>query len=268
VPNVFLALIQVKLSQFTGLGADTFDSFTNLIAETDAAIENVKHGTDGLKVAMAPEYLFSDITPGAEANKSQESYQPITAKAKAKVYDKLETLSKQYPDLLLIAGSIFYQKGGLRGKGYNVSPIMYGGKIHYKHNKIADDRHLSKDYSADAVHSYKESHADPFFECKNVRFGIEICADQGRVLTLQNQKPRPIDILIFISAGAGMLQGSLPNQVKFVAHVDLSNDIDYTKDRANGVWQKGDNGGQYLAATSTSVPQTLAGTIRVYSLVV
>ncbi len=65
-----------------------------------------------------------------------------------------------------------------------------------------------------------------------------------------------------------MLQGSLPNQVKFVAHVDLSNDIDYAKDRANGVWQTGNNGGQYLAAASTSAPQALGGTIRVYSFVV
>jgi predicted amidohydrolase len=264
--TVFLALIQVRLNQFTGLGADTFDSFTNLIAEADAALDNVKQGSAGLKVAMAPEYLFSDITPGAEQNKSQEQYQPITAKDKGKLYGKLEALSKMYPDLLLVAGTIFYQRGGSKGKGYNISPIVYGGKIIHKHNKIGDDRHLSRDYSADAVFTHKKSHDDPFFTCENVRFAVEICADQGRIRTLTDQKPHPIDILIFISAGAGLLGGSLPDDVQYVAHVDLSNDIDYAKDRANGVWDK--NASHYVAAASTSVPQALGGTISVYRLAV
>jgi hypothetical protein len=68
-------------------------------------------GASGLKVAMAPEYLFSDITQRLEQTKGPESYQPSSAKSKCKVYDKLETLSKHYRELLIEAGSNFDQKG-------------------------------------------------------------------------------------------------------------------------------------------------------------
>jgi hypothetical protein len=113
-----------------------------------------------------------------------------------------------------------------------------------------------------------KSHLDLFFTCEGVRFSTEICADQGRIRTLTQRTAHSIDILLFIPAAAGLLSGSLRDQERYVAHVDVANDIDYQKDRAKGVWEKHDNGGQYLQAASTSVPQTLVGTIRVYQLAV
>src|SRR5579871_3425615 len=55
------------------------------------------------------------------------------------IYRRLENISASVPDMLLIAGTIAYQKGVFSKDTYNVCPILLGGAIIKKLYKSNDD---------------------------------------------------------------------------------------------------------------------------------
>src|SRR5262245_1361730 len=69
----------------------------------------------GHRILIVPEYTF---TEGGDLLCSGDKHQ---------IYRRLEGISAQYPDLIIIAGTIAYQKGNFKTRMYSVCPILYKG---------------------------------------------------------------------------------------------------------------------------------------------
>ena len=223
-PTVFAGLLVPDSSQFSGVNKGSFNVFTNAVAQANAAIDHVKGTAVGTKLLVVPEYYFSDMGGAFTADGSAPT--PLSRGDKHSIYGKLKTLSSQYADLLIVAGSIFYQKGGtIRSKkGYNVVPVLYNGHLYHKYYKKMDDGNL-KNADAEAEWNYKEK--NPVFQLNGITFGLEVCgenSDPQHSLQkwVQNSGGPRVDVHIWLAGTTGHSKTNFAARVDgYCLHCDL-----------------------------------------------
>ncbi|MBV1883202.1 MAG: hypothetical protein KUG82_16300 [Pseudomonadales bacterium] len=151
---------------------------------------------------------------------------PLSRSDKHSIYGKLKTLSGQYADLIIVAGSIFYQKGGTvhAKKGYNVVPVLHNGQLIHKYYKKMDDGNL-KAADNQAAWNYKDT--DPIFQVNGITFGIEVCgenSDPQHSLQkwVQNNGGARVDVHIWLAGTTAHSKNNLAAKVGgYCLHSDL-----------------------------------------------
>ena len=104
MPTLIAGLLVPDPAQFGGVGKGTFATFTNAVAQANAAINHVKGIVPATKLLIVPEYYFSDM--GGAFTAAGSAPTPLSRSDKHSIYGKLKTLSGQYADLIIVAGSI------------------------------------------------------------------------------------------------------------------------------------------------------------------
>jgi hypothetical protein len=177
MPTVFAAILVPDEAQFGGVDTNSFQTFTNATQQAAAALTQAQGTTVGTKLFVAPEYYFSSMGGGSF---SSSSVAPVSRSNKHDLYDQLKSLSQANSDILMVAGSIFYQKSGgffsSSQKGYNVVPVLHNGKFLHKYYKRMDDGNV-KGADASATFDYKEK--KPVFTLNGVTYGIEVCGENS-----------------------------------------------------------------------------------------
>jgi predicted amidohydrolase len=199
VTQVTVAALRVDKPQFANIAGDHLTDFANAVQTAQPLLANASGGT-GLKVFVAPEYYFNEY---ASLGRTHKSLTPVahTRKEKHDIYAGLKRISQQAGNTLIIAGTIFYEKGkGTKRKGLSVCPVLQNGKILHKYYKTDDDGSLAR--QSDGTYDWKPT--DPYFNAGGVRFGLEVCMEHsngvlGAWLTAHNNKT--VDVQVLISDG-------------------------------------------------------------------
>lgn len=90
------------------IGDDTVDQrITKLRNVLNISNFRFTHDPNVSKILICPEYLFT-VTEEAEKTGQMK---PLSQSGKHHIYDQLTRMSALYPQVIMIAGSIFYQKG-------------------------------------------------------------------------------------------------------------------------------------------------------------
>lgn len=220
--RLFVALMNIDPTRFSGVSAGGFDTFREAVQQGDAAIEHVRAGANATKLLVAPEYYFSQMS---DVFANVGVARPMRRSEKHNIYADLKQLSSEFSDMILVAGSIFYRKKALLSnlKGYNVCPVLLNGHFLYKYYKYQDDGNIGQ-FQAGATHAHKDT--NPYFRHNGIRFGIEICKDHSdNVLSnwiTARGKPR-VDVHIYISGTNTHRLNSIQAKVGgYLLHCDLS----------------------------------------------
>ena len=127
-------------------------NFSTLVAQA-AALFN---GSPDLKLFVAPEYFFSKFdSSGTKVDGTKGELAPVSQSSKMDLYKGIAAASKLHPNILIVAGTIFYTRGKNSIEGLNVCPIAIGGKIKHKIYKQNDDGWL-KDYDPHSTFESKK----------------------------------------------------------------------------------------------------------------
>jgi len=174
-----------------------------------------------VKLFVAPEYFFSKFDAyGTKVDGTRGELAPASHGQKMDFYDDIQSASSLQPNIIIVAGTIFYTRGKKSIEGLNVCPIAVGGRIKHKIYKQNDDQRL-KDYNKSYSYETKKR-SDPVFTEKGVTFALDICRDHnsGLARTFAQKKNKTVQIHILISAGAA------PSQCAgtYVVHCDLTGD--------------------------------------------
>jgi hypothetical protein len=191
-----------------GTGAQRETNLLNLALSTDANLGNLGGGT---RIFVVPEYYFA--AGGGIASRSD----------KHTIYRALENISAQVPQLVMIAGTIAYEKGTFSKNTYSVCPILYGGHIIKKLYKSNDDGV----YQLNGTFKTKNDDGKgvPIATVGGITIGLDICLDYlnqrlDHYLTAQGL-PRP-DLHIQISGTNKTFPSSASAKVNGVyIHCDL-----------------------------------------------
>jgi predicted amidohydrolase len=192
-------MVEFDAGVFHGLGADGYDAFDDAASRADALFNQEAHNASDLRVFMAPEYLFSDISVterGATAIGSMSSGDKID------IYKKLKRTSAAYPDMLIVAGSIAYTKGGFgrARKHLSVCPILANGQVLLKYYKRTHDQFQT----GSSATTWDTKSYGSTFSYRGQTFGIEICLDHSPSFkTLKTAMGGGlVDIQMLVSAGS------------------------------------------------------------------
>ncbi|MGQ7932619.1 hypothetical protein [Paraburkholderia sp. D1E] len=205
MPSVAIGILKVDKRNFGPDAKDRASEFSLAAQQSDALLK--KENAD-IRVLIAPEYYWSGYCVIGEKVK-QLGPKPLERADKHSIYKKLEKISKEAGSLVIVAGSIFYQKpGGKKVTAYNVCPVLQNGKFLIKSYKEMDDGSAGKN-SPTFIHTSKTS--APYFKVVEVGFGIEVCGDHAeeRLINWNATAGKTIDIQILISDSMLPLQHSV-----------------------------------------------------------
>ena len=134
-----------------------------LAADTQLKIMGRAAGGAFTRMLVVPEYFFTDA--GALVSRSD----------KHSIYRKLQQISAQVPDLLIIAGTIAYGKGLFSKDTYNVCPALMGGQIIKKLYKSNNDGV----YQVNGTFTTKNDNGKgvPLLTVNGISIGLDICMD-------------------------------------------------------------------------------------------
>ncbi len=139
-----------------------------------------------LDVIIGPEWGLMDNRSGYELPYSHEELE--------KLFYRLKNATKETGELALAGTAVIYTKNK---KIYNFLPVIYGGNVIFSTIKTTDGgtsffnngnyELIGRDYSMTND-----------FEWKNLKIGVEICADSG---ILYRKGKRNLDLQILVSSG-------------------------------------------------------------------
>ncbi|MCL4376458.1 hypothetical protein M1558_03130 [Candidatus Parvarchaeota archaeon] len=139
-----------------------------------------------LDMIIGPEWGLMDNQVNFEA--------PYSYRELKKLFYRLKNATKGTDELAIAGTAVIYTKNR---KMYNFLPVIYGGNVIFSTIKTTDGgtsffnngnyELIGRDYSI----------ANDF-EWKNLKIGIEICADSG---TLRRQGKKDLDLQILVSSG-------------------------------------------------------------------
>jgi hypothetical protein len=195
MPNVHTACWTLDDTQLTGnTTMQMTDELQRVALLADTMLTSMGDYGDP-KLLILPEYYFNAGGPIASRTN------------KHAIYRRLENISAQVPELVLIAGTIAYEKNPAFGttKTYAVCPVLQNGAIVKKLYKAGDDGV----YQINGAFRSKNDggKAVPVFNASGLSIAVDICMDYspenpalGRVETYvrDNNLPAP-DIHIQIS---------------------------------------------------------------------
>jgi hypothetical protein len=188
-------------------------------------------GEKQMNVMVAPEWLF--------AKRSDPNNRAYTGKDMQDITEGLQAISKKYPDMLIVPGSVSWEipdkTDPKKTIMYNSTPVVQDGKIVHMYHKRLEGGETGGELDRWAmgrpeIRGKVESFNTAFFEHKGVNFSLEMCADQAGAESRKEYvskfpNGKGTDVHILISEGS-MLQPSM-TPVKnggLVVHVDGSGD--------------------------------------------
>jgi hypothetical protein len=251
MPNVQVACWTMSEVPLTGV--NTGGRITNLLnialqADTRLKIDGRVAGGAFTRMLIVPEYYFN--AGGALLGRSN----------KHAIYRQLENISAQVPELLIIAGSIAYEKGFFSTDTYNVCPVLLGGTIIKKLYKANDDGV----YQNNGTFRTKTDNGKgtPLFNIGGLSIGMDICMDINdhrlENYIANNHLARP-DIHIQISGSNSTRSNSAQARIGGVyIHCDLGGKgaTGATAWRVNSFSDTGDAATTRIQPSDTLLPGT------------
>jgi len=215
VPNVFAACWTMNAGPLTGRsGKQRAGELVNVALVADAQLTHrAAAAGGGVKLLVVPEYFYN-VDGGTTL---------LSRSEKHSIYRKLENISAQVPSLIIIAGTIAYQKGIFFKDTYNVCPVLLNGQIVQKLYKAGDDGV----YAANGTFKTKENggRSVPICAIQGITIGIDICMDYNRNRLgqyLAANAAAPPDIHVHVSGTNAMSTPSAQARVGGVyLHCDL-----------------------------------------------
>jgi predicted amidohydrolase len=270
MPHVTIGMLKVNKNTFGPDSSNRITEFGMTVMQADAVLRAQQAGRPGVRMLLAPEYFWSGYGEIGQRYRQQGAL-AMTRGAKHGLYSGLKKISSKAGSLVLVAGSIFYQKSdGTRTVAYNLCPVLRGGKFLLKAYKDFDNGTAGK-ISADLVYDTKSS--DPFFSVEGVNFGLEVCGDHnsvggkgGKLKRWNASANKAIDVHILVSDSMTVLAGSVAARPGgYVAQCDIGGaDMGIAVYPAGGPYDRN----SALPASGISSAQVNGGSIVYYSLAV
>ena len=270
MPQVTLGLLKVDKNGFGADASNRMAEFGLTVAQADAVLKAKQGNQGGVRMLVAPEYFWSGYGQIGQRH-LQHGPQAMSRDAKHEIYAGLKKVSSKAGSLVLVAGSIFYEKpGGGRSTTYNVCPVLQNGKFLLKAYKDFDDGASGKN---SATFDYDTKASDPYFKTGGVGFGLEVCGDHnnqgglgGKLRQWNATAGKTIDIQIVVSDSMQIMAGSVAARAGgFVVQCDIGG-------TAMGIAVY-PVGGPYdrttvVAANGVSGAQVNGGTVMYYGMAV
>jgi hypothetical protein len=232
MPNIALGLLKVDKHDFTVDASNRLNEFRLAVSQANSALRALQSVHGGIRMLVAPEYYWSGYDQIGQSKHKYLGPVPMTRDEKHALYSGLKQISASAGSLVLIAGSIFYQKpNGTRSSAYSLCPILRSGNFLLKSYKNMDDgaaQKNSKDYD------FETKVSDPFLIVDNIGIGIEVCGDHdqnigggtGRLGRWNANANRTVDVQILVSDGAGPLANSVvARNGGYVVHCDIGGNL-------------------------------------------
>ena len=207
--------------------------FDQMCATAQAGIPKSKlgPGEKQMNVMVAPEWLF--------AKRSDPNNRAYTGKDMQDITEGLQNISKKYPDMLIVPGSVSWEipdkTNPKKTIMYNSTPVVQDGKIVHMYHKRNEGGEtggqlerwgMGRPEIRDKVESFNTA----FFEHKGVNFSLEMCADQAGAQSRKEYASKfpngkGTDVHILISEGSKLQPSMTPvKNGGLVLHVDGSGD--------------------------------------------
>ncbi len=207
--------------------------FDKMCATAQAGIPKSKlaPGEKQMNVMVAPEWLF--------AKRSDPNNRAYTGKDMQDITEGLQKISKKYPDMLLVPGSVSWEipdkTNPKKTIMYNSTPVVQDGKVVHMYHKRNEGGETNKELDRwgmgrPEIRGKVESFNTAFFEHKGVNFSLEMCADQADAQSRKEYvskfpNGKGTDVHILISEGSKLQPYMTPvKNGGLVVHVDGSGD--------------------------------------------
>ena len=147
----------------------------------------------------APEYYF------IKGFNSPRDLSIFDEAEKKRIYAGLKAISKAYPRVILVPGTVCWGKprktaGGSKNDrwvdGYNTAPVYYNGSLHHEYDKRWNDANYSS-MTTDVL--FQPGANSPLFKLEKLKFGIEVCGDFDDGNLAKAAAAESLDIEIYIS---------------------------------------------------------------------
>jgi hypothetical protein len=203
--NLFIALWPID--SFGASARSTGDAKVTLLGDAVARAVNFLAAAavrvnviKPLMLFAAPEYFFiKDYTT------APEEITLFSETEKATIYAGLKNISKAYPNVILVPGTVTWKKprktpGGRNNDrnfdGYNTAPIFFKGGLHHEYHKIWDDANYSSK-TKDVV--FAGGGKSQIFKVDGLKFGIEVCGDFDGGNLAKEAAAKSLDMEVYIS---------------------------------------------------------------------
>jgi hypothetical protein len=226
MPHVVVGLLKVDKNGFGADASNRMAEFGIAVAQANSILKSHQKSRRGVRMLIAPEYYWSGYgTIGQHVR--QHGPMPMGRDDKHTLYRGLKRVSSGAGALVIVAGSIFYQKpGGGRSAAYNVCPVLRNGRFLVKSYKDFDDGAAGKN---SATYDYDTKASEPYFRVDGIGFGLEVCGDHndqrglgGRLKQWNANAGRTIDVHILISDSNFVQPPSVAARAGgFVVHCDI-----------------------------------------------
>jgi predicted amidohydrolase len=200
-------MIEFDAGVFHGLSAGDYDAFDDAAGRADALFNQEATQASDLRIFLAPEYLFSAV---GTTQRGATTIGSMSSGKKLDIYKKLKRTSSAYSDMLIVAGSIAYAKGGgffKSQKHLSVCPVLANGQILLKCYKQNYDQFQSES----SRETWDTKSNGLTFAYRGLTFGIEICLDHlTSYKTLKTAlNGAQVDIQLLVSAGMAPMASSV-----------------------------------------------------------
>lgn len=151
---------------------------------------------DPLMLFAAPEYYFIKSGAGVE---------PMTLYSddeRSTLYDQLKGISRAAGKMVLVPGTVSWQKpkrrpaGERTFDGYNTTPILFKGKLKHEYHKIWDDGNY-KNRTTDV--EFVPGTKSQLFKLGGLKYGIEVCGDFDGGNLAKEARACSLDVEVYIS---------------------------------------------------------------------
>ena len=226
--EVLIGVLNVNNSSFVGGTRIHLKSLRESLGLADGLLNQLATTTGALKIFLAPEYFFSQMVqmPRRTGDGFKTGYMPVSREQAADVVASLVKLSSQYPDFLIIAGSIHSMQDDGTGKKitYNACPVLAGGSLIHVYQKRFFDNFATDVLTNPGWDTGSDS---PLFNYGGLRFAVEICLDHGKRvldthLTSTGEAPPSIQVLV----SRGMAIGKV-NALDLAIQCDMSEGVSH-----------------------------------------
>ncbi|WHI47520.1 hypothetical protein [Microbulbifer sp. VAAF005] len=200
--DILAAMIEFDdSSKFMGVSNANFSVFEGAVVRAKAMMQDYPDDKY-IKMLVAPEYYFSGYSSKAVTNHIDS----LSKSSKSDIYSGLRRVSRQYPNILIVAGTIAYTKGGgccFSSTSYlSIAPILAGGNFLLKKYKVGNDQYQTAD-------AFATKQSDSTFTYKGLTFGIDICLDHNNKILKKSLDGKSVDVHILISDGSSPTPNSL-----------------------------------------------------------
>jgi predicted amidohydrolase len=221
--TLVVGLLKVDKNKFGADASNRMAEFGLSVQQANATLKAQMGGAEGVRILVAPEYYWSGYD---QIGHHQKQHGPLAMDrdSKHQIYAGLKAISSQAGSLVLVAGSIFYQKpDGARTAAFNVCPVLRNGQFVLKAYKEFDDGAAKKNPGR---YNYDTKDSDPYFKVEDIRFGLEVCGDHdngtngGKLKTWTTATGKSIDVQILVSDSSHVLANSVV-ATKYVVQCDI-----------------------------------------------